>query len=102
MNEGKQKIIMASGGRPREFTRITVVGGNDGVILYINGGEAARSKKLVPLKLKGRIGAGNLKRFWPGEVAYFDVYDQMKTLGEFDPKKDRFDATGRIYALPGD
>ncbi|WP_375202108.1 hypothetical protein [Hyphococcus sp.] len=93
-------LVNATVGDPAEFTRLTFVGGPDCLIIYVNGGEAVRTAYPAPLTGPALAGVGHRKRYWRGEIAYFDIYDQMKVLGEFDPKAGRFDEEGRIASLP--
>jgi len=95
----QERIIQKVIGEASEWTRITIAASADGVILYVNGGEAVRSSTPAPLSGNIRIGAGYKKRFWRGQYKYFDVYNNLKSLGEFAPDAARFDSDELIMAL---
>jgi hypothetical protein len=82
-------------------TRITIVSTQGGSSIFGNGVEVARIDRPLLLNGPARVGAGHLKRFWAGEIDYFDVFDQAKVdRSTFNAQSPRLDPEGRIATLP--
>jgi hypothetical protein len=101
LREGDKDIAKA--GVPALFgsSRITIVSTPDGSSIFGNGLEVVRIDRPVILNGPARIGAGHLKRFWAGEIEYFDVFDQAKiNRTTFNASTPRLGPEGRIATLP--
>ncbi len=86
-------------GDPDRTTRLTFASGSDGLVVYADGGEAARFATGPGLRVDVRAGQGYRERFWKGRMDWLDLYDGVVVLGEFDPEAPRLDAASRVLEL---
>jgi len=101
LREGDKDIAKAAVSALFGTTRITIVSSPEGSMVFGNGVEVARVDKPILLNGPARIGAGHLKRFWTGEMDYFDVFDKAKVdRATFNASSPRLSPDGRIATLP--
>jgi hypothetical protein len=81
-------------------TRITIVSTQEESSIFGDGVELVRIDRPVLLNGPARLGAGHLKRFWAGEMEYFDVFDHAKIARTtFNALTPRLNPEGRIATL---
>ena len=101
LREGDKDIAKAPVSALFGSTRITIVSSPEGSAIFGNGAEVVRIDKPVVLGGSARLGAGHLKRFWAGEMDYFDVFDKAKVdRATFNASSPRLSPDGRIATLP--
>lgn len=101
LREGDKDIARVGVSALFGSTRITIVSTAEGVTVFGNGVEAGRVRSPVTMNGPVRLGAGHLKRFWAGEIDYFDVFDRAKVDRDtFNLASARLSPEGRIASLP--
>jgi hypothetical protein len=101
LREGDKDLAKAEVSALFGSTRITIVSSPEGATIFGNGVEVGRASSPVTISGHARLGAGHLKRFWAGEIEYFDIFDRAKVDRDtFNPASARLNPEGRIASLP--
>lgn len=86
------------GGKPTDWTRLTITGDGTTATLYINGEKVSEGADDTAIGTTVQLGRGFSDRYWAGEFEYFDVYKGTDLPTDFSLNAPRLNGE-RVFSI---